>query len=175
MLVKTTSDQDAPAAVLPFVLGICTHDSDSLLGDSSISGHVVPEVVLIVFQSDGQVGRHEQAVVCLIYILCASDPCQVIGLAVCIRVHSCSIIAVSVDVLNGCKRIHSMFLILGEPVELEASCIDSVVGLLSDHSLMWRQVQVVSASSELLQVVILRGDLGVKSGLDITPESECLS
>ena len=68
-----------------------------------------------------------------------------------------------------------MFLIFGEPVELEASCIDSVVSLLRDHSLVWRQVQVVSASSELLQVVVFSGDLGVKSGLDITSESECLS
>ena len=175
MLVKTTSDQDAPTAVLPFVLGICTHDSDSLLGNSSISGHVISEVVLIVFQSDSEVGRHEQAVVGLVYVLCASDPCQVIGLAVCIRVHSRSIVAVSVDVLNRRKRIHSMLLIFGEPVELKASCIDSVVSLLSDHSLVWRQVQVVAASSELLQVVIFRGDLGVKSGLDITSESECLS
>ena len=100
VLIETTSDEDAPTAVLPLILCICTDDSHGLVCCSAVTGHVIPEVVLIVFKSDSQVSRHEQAIFCLIYILCASDPCEVLCISICIRVHASTVVAVSVYVLH---------------------------------------------------------------------------
>ena len=55
VLVKASSDKNTPLVVLPFVLGVCAHNSHCLLSHPVVAPHVVSEVVFIVFESHGKV------------------------------------------------------------------------------------------------------------------------
>ena len=77
--------------------------------------------------------------------------------------------------LKGCEYVQAMLLVLGEPIELESSSVDAMLGLFGYHCLVWRQVQVVSASAEFFKMMVLCGNLGVKPGLYISSESDGLS
>ena len=77
--------------------------------------------------------------------------------------------------LDRCKGIEPVLLILREPVVLQTSCIYAVLGLLCNHGLMWRQVKVVSSTAEFLEMVVLGRDLGIKSGLYVSSEADCLT
>ena len=97
--VEAASHQYAPAVVLPFVLGICTEDSDGLIRNPVISPHIIPEIVLIVFQSDCQIGWQEDAAGHLIDVLCSTHPGEIGRLSVCIGVLSCTVITFPADML----------------------------------------------------------------------------
>ena len=58
--------------------------------------------------------------------------------------------------LDGGEDIESLSLVWREHVELEASGVDAVSGLLRNHCLMRRKVEIVTSSSELLKMVVFR-------------------
>ena len=55
VLVHTRSDQEAPPFVFPFVLQEKAFDVDLLVGVAVITDHFVFQMVVVVFQSGGQV------------------------------------------------------------------------------------------------------------------------
>ena len=112
MLVKTTAHQDAPLLVLPFILDICTQNSDSLVSNPVVSPHIIPQIVFIVLYTSCEIGWHKETAAHFIDILSSTHPSQVGSLSVRIRVLSRTVIAFPVDVLHRYEGIHTMLLIL---------------------------------------------------------------
>lgn len=77
-----------------------------------------------------------------------------------------TVVAVAVDVLHGGVDIDFMFFVGRKIVELHATAVDAVLGLLGDVGLVGRTVEQVTATAELLQMVVLEGQLGVGTGLE---------
>ena len=175
MLVQTTSDEDSPFIVLPFILSICADNPHCLGSGPSVAPHIIPEIILVIFKTCREVRRHEQAIVELMDILHSSHPCEVSGISICIRVHSCSVITIPVDVLERNESIESMLLIPGKLIVLDSSCVYAMLCLLGNHCLMRRKVKIVSSTPELLQVVILCSYLGIETSLDIASETHRLT
>ena len=112
VLVETTAHQDAPLLVLPFILGICTQDPDSLISNPVISPHIISQIVLIVFHTYCKIGWHKETAAHLIDILSSTHPCQVGSLSIRIRVLACAVIAFPADVLHRYEGVQTMLLIL---------------------------------------------------------------
>ena len=55
MLVKTTTYEQSPSRILPFVLSVCTHDSDGLVCNPVISPHIILKVIFVIFKADRKV------------------------------------------------------------------------------------------------------------------------
>ena len=167
MLVQPSADENAPFPVLPLILGIQAPDSHYLVSHPVIAPHIVIEIVLVVFQADGKVRRHEEASVELVNVLAACHPGEIIRLAICIRVLSGPVIAVPGNVLCRCEHVQMMVLIRREPVETQASGIDSVLDLLGYHCLVRREIDIVATAAELVKMVILGRQLAVNACLQI--------
>ena len=111
VLVQTAADEETPLVVFPFVLGEGTHDAHLLVRIPLVAPHVVLQIVLVVFQTGGQVGRHEEATVKMETVLCSGNPSQVGRRAVGIQVLSASVVAVPFDVLGRSIHTQAMFLV----------------------------------------------------------------
>ena len=68
-----------------------------------------------------------------------------------------------------------MLLVWCIPVIFHTSGVDAVVHLLCDHRLVRRELKVVTTTTELLEMVILRSHLTVDTCLEISSHSEGLS
>ena len=174
VLVQPSADENAPFPVLPLILGIQAPDSHYLVSHPVIAPHIVIEIVLIVFQTDGKVRRHEQASVELVNVLAACHPGEIIRLAICIRVLSGPVIAVPGNVLGRCEHVQMMVLVRREPVETQASGIDSVLDLLGYHCLVRREIDIVATAAELVKMVILGRQLAVNACLQIGTHPDSL-
>ena len=68
-----------------------------------------------------------------------------------------------------------MLLVRGIPVIFHASGIDAVVHLLGNHRLVGRKLEIVTSTTELLEMMVLRSHLAVDTCLEISSHSEGLS
>ena len=113
-----------------------------------------------------QVGRQEEAAVEVVDVLRTDYPRQVCSGTVGIERMVATVVAAAVDVLHGGVDIDFMFFVGRKIVELHATAVDAVLGLLGDVGLVGRTVEQVTATAELLQMVVLEGQLGVGTGLE---------
>ena len=67
-----------------------------------------------------------------------------------------------------------MMLVGRKVIELQASAVDTVLGLLSDVCLVGRTIEQVTAATEFLQVMVLKGQFGIGTRLEIGTETYSL-
>ena len=100
VLVEPSPDENAEFVVLPLILGKYAGCICVLLHVPSVAGHHVVEQVLVELHAEGEVGRHEEALVEAVVVLAAGDPGEVGGLSVGVGILAGSVVAFPVDVLG---------------------------------------------------------------------------
>ena len=101
MFIQAAADQEAPPGILPFILQESTFDMYLLVGETVVTNHFIFQMVEVIFQSGGQVRRHEEELIEAVGILGAGHPGHVGCLAIGVRVFPCAVIAVAVGILGG--------------------------------------------------------------------------
>ena len=150
MLVETSSDEESPFLVFPFVLEERAGNAHSLVCIAVVSPHFVVQLVFVVLDTSGKFGRHEQASVEVVVVLCTCHPGEVGSRTIGIEVLVSAIVAVAVDVLCRCIDAQTLFFIGREIVELHTSGIDAVFGLFGNVCFVGRTFQQITSSSVFL-------------------------
>ena len=160
--------------VLPLILSIEAADTDKLTGHTAVSPHIVIQPVLIIFQAEGEVRWHEYASVELADVLRPCHPRQICGCPIGIGIHPRPIVAGPGNMLGRSKGRQPVAVVRREPVETQAAGVYAMLHLLGDHRLVWRKIQVVTTSTEFVQMVIFSSQLAVHSGFQIGTHAESL-
>ena len=173
VLVHANSGEEAPAGVLPLILEIGAENAYLLRGFVVIAKGDIVQVIIVIFQTGGQLRRHEQQTVKLVGILTAEDRGEVGGLSVRIRILPCSVITAPSDVLGGSIRVPNLPAILTLPVIAQRSAVVRVFRLLRDKRFMSRKIQTISPSPELLGSMILQPDFGESIHAEVSSCTYC--
>ena len=152
MLVHAQAHKQREEVHVPFVLCKEARYAYVLFHVTLVACHYIMQLVLLVFYTACEYRWREEAVVYLSCICGAGNPCQVIGLAVCVGVTLCTVIAVAVDVLHRCKERQLVLVASPTLVICHAAAVDDVLGLLGDVALVWLKVELVSAAAQLVGV-----------------------
>ena len=84
MLVQSTTQEEAPLLVLPFVLEEETSDTDILLEVAVVTEDDILDTIVAILCTQGQVGWHEEQLIEGVNILCSCHISKVVSGAVCI-------------------------------------------------------------------------------------------
>ena len=171
MLLQTTSHQNRPSIVFPFVLHITTAEVYLLQGITIVTQNLVAELVIRILGTCAEVGVHQTTRVGET-ILRTRDGDKVGGLAIGVGVVVGAEIAIAGDVLETGVGAQKMLVIGAIHVPLGAEGVYVVLELLGEWRLVWLEaVDAKTAAAELRSVVVLGCDLAVVRSLEVGTEA----
>ena len=155
VLVQSTTNNEVELVAAPLVLYVETCGLYRLLDVAVEADRVVVKVVVCVLKSCRKLCRHKKALVDDVAILQARNEGQILGLAVCVGVLACAVIAVTRDGLRRGVNIEQMARVGREVVPAQAAAVDLVAYLLGNLGHMGRLVDVVATTTMLADVMVL--------------------
>ena len=172
MVVYTETSQQGEVAYLPFVLEEGTGNADFLLEVAVIAGHDIVHAVVAVLQTGSKGSRREEYLIEVTYVHTSTYEGQVVGLTVCIRVLLGTVVAVTVYVLGRGIERKLVLVFLPEHVVRQASAVDDVLGLFGDIGFERFEVELVTATTELVGSVVFQAQTAELRRLVISTETE---
>ena len=104
MLVHSHSHKQCKEVYIPLVLCKEACYAHILFHVAVVACHYIVQPVLLELDAAGEYRGREEALVNLPGVCGTGNPCEVVGLAVCIGVALCAVVAVAVNVLCACKE-----------------------------------------------------------------------
>ena len=141
------------------------------------------QAIVVILRTKGEVGRHEEQMVEIVYILRSRNISEVAGGAISFlgrfavffrSLADAAVIALAGCCLEGEISGEAVFLVGGKIIEGESTALDVVLHLLGDVRQMGRQIEHVAATAKLMDAMILQTELGVWRHAEIRTETERL-
>ena len=172
MVVQSQTCQHGTLSYLPFRLCKCTCYSHLLPQVTPVADHYVVERVELIFQTCSQRGGCYEQLAQLSGICGSANIRQVLGLAVCVGVLLCSIIAVAVYMLY--RRVYRQFMgiLTPEQVVVHSTTVYDVPRLLRDVRQERLLVKLVSSAPELVGCMVFYSETAHRCGTIVASQSE---
>ena len=81
-----------------------------------------------------------------------------------------AIIALAVNILRRCKNRSVTVAVGREPIPFQLGAVDVVLATLADVCLRRRQVEVVAATAEIIDIVVFEIEFGMVAGAQVAAE-----
>ena len=158
VFIRTTTDKESPGLVLPLVLQVGTVDVNCLICRCiALSKRGILHIIKVILYTSSKLGRKEEHLWTAVHILRTTYGSKAVSFSVSVRVHVAAIVAVTLNILSRSVDAISVASVGSCTLKGYASAVDNVVGCLSNVSLVWWNVKLVTTTAILLSAVILKG------------------
>ncbi|CCZ15255.1 unknown [Prevotella sp. CAG:487] len=155
MLVHPEASQQRETVYLPLALDKSAADADVLSHVAVVAEHHVVERVVLILNARCYDGWSKEQAAEVAGVHRSRHPCEVVGLAVCVRILLRSVVAVAVGVLYGRVERQLVLVTVEEHIIRKSAAVYHVFGLLGDVRLERFEVKLVASASELVGDMIL--------------------